>query len=185
MEAKCKAIAMEKTLAYLRRICAQREYCSKDIYEKALRRFEKTAATMAEPDSSPEDDSTLKDGSLPDGPAMARKAVNTLKEEGFLCDARYARSYARDKASLRGWGPAKISFMLRSKGIDDNDIKAALSEIDSEKSDRKILAATEKKAVLLKNDPQIKIKLIRFVSSRGYTYESTQEIVSRVLSKTK
>lgn len=142
-------------LDYLRRICSAREYCSKDIYDKALKRLE--------------------------DPSAAENAVKTLTEEGFLSDSRYAAAYARDKSSIAGWGTVKIRFMLRSKGVPDNIITEALQEIDSDKADTKLLKVVSAKYKILKEDPQVKIKLLKFALSRGYSYEQVNRVVSEIL----
>lgn len=144
-----------QTLDYLRRLCSGREYCRKDIVEKAFKRLEDMEAAQA--------------------------VVATLEEEGFLSELRYASAYARDKAAIAGWGPAKIRYMLSAKGIDRSIISAALQEIDSSKADSKLLKSLEAKYKLLKEDPQVKIKLLKFALSRGYDYETVHKVVSEIL----
>ena len=41
--------------------------------------------------------------------------VAELKEDRYVDDARYAAAFAREKASLQGWGPVKIRFQLRGR----------------------------------------------------------------------
>lgn len=143
------------TLDYLRRLCSAREYCSKDVYDKALKRLE--------------------------DPRAAADAVKTLTEEGFLSDIRYAAAYARDKSAIAGWGPVKIRFMLRSKGISADTIEAALGEVDPQRADTKLLKIISAKYKLLKQDPQVRIKLLKFALSRGYGYEQVNKVVSEIL----
>ena len=133
------------TLDYLRRLCSVREYCARDIYEKALKRLE--------------------------SPADAAKAVAQLQEEGYQSDSRYASAFARDKAVIAGWGRIKIAFQLKSKGIAQDVVSAALQEIDEDKADDKLRRSVEAKYKLLKDDPQVKIKLLKFILSRGYSYD--------------
>ena len=148
--------AMDKVLAYLRHICAQREYCRKDIYDKALNKLGNTV--------------------------LATKAVDTLENEGFIDEARYARAYTRDKSALKGWGPVKISYMLRSKGVPEHLVKEALGELGTSLNTQKLESALKKKASELKNDPQLKIKLLKFAASRGYAYEYARELIQRLLA---
>lgn len=173
---------MEKTLSYLRRICAQREYCRKDIYEKALKRLEKAGEEAAENGKTGFGEAA-ENGKTATPSALAWKAVDTLESEGFICEARYALAYARDKSSIKGWGSVKIAYMLRGKGIGKEDIETALAEIDSTRSDKKLLSALQKKAIQLKNDPQLKIKLLKFAASRGYAYDQAQALVTQALAK--
>lgn len=146
---------LSPVLDYLRRLCSAREYCSKDIYDKALKRLE--------------------------DPRAAADAVKTLADEGFLSDSRYAAAYARDKSSIAGWGPVKIRFMLRSKGIPADTIEAALEGIDPQRADTKLAKIISAKYKLLKQDPQVRIKLLKFALSRGYGYEQVNKVVSEIL----
>ena len=50
--------------------------------------------------------------------ATRRQAVIVrLEEEKFVNEARYARSFVRDKFRYNGWGRIKIAQALRQKGI--------------------------------------------------------------------
>ena len=142
----------KKLLTVLQRQCARREYCSDDIYKKALKAL---------------------DGDV-DG---AQEIVSSLCGEGFVDDLRYATAFAREKASLTGWGPVKIKFALSAKKIDRATIAGALAEIDPEASRDKLgrLLAAKKKS--LEGDPQIKLKLIRFALSRGYDYDEVASVI--------
>lgn len=134
-----------RTMDFLRRLCSAREYCAKDIYEKALKRLESAGD--------------------------AAKAVAQLQEEGYQSDNRYASAFARDKAAIAGWGRIKIAFQLKSKGIAQDVVGAALSEIDCDKADEKLHRSLEAKYKMLRDDPRAKIKLLKFVLSRGYSYD--------------
>ena len=136
------------TLDYLRRLCSAREYCSKDIYDKALKRLE--------------------------SPSEAAGAVKALQDEGYQSDERYSAAFARDKAAISGWGSIKIACRLKAKGISPDVISAALKEIDEEKAGDKLRKSLEARYKLLKDDPQVKIKLLKFALSRGYSYEEVQ-----------
>lgn len=138
------------TLDYLRKLCSVREYCRKDIYDKALKRLEDAD--------------------------KAQQAVDTLMEEGFLSEERYARAYAADKSAIAGWGPSKIRYMLAGKGVDRQAIESALQGMDSQKADLKMRKVMEAKYKTIKEDPQARIKLMKFALSRGYSYDKVKEI---------
>ncbi len=146
----------KKTLDYLENICARREYCRHDIFQKALKRL---------------------DGD--------RESAEELTEElvagNFVNELRYASAFAREKSSIGGWGAIKIRFALRSKGIDDRIIAAALEEIDTDKSTDKLRRLMENKHKTLAGDPQAKLKLIRFALSRGYDYDRIKDMIEDIL----
>ena len=139
-----------KCLSRLQKLCSKAEYCKADIYRKALKDME-----------GDED--------------AARRIVDELVQDRYVSDARYAVAFAREKASLQGWGPVKIRFQLRGKGISDADISAALSQVDRNSADSRLERLLSAKARTLQGDPQARLKLIRFGLSRGYEYDAVQQ----------
>lgn len=142
----------QRTYSSLENQCAKREYCTSDIYKKALDKLEGDSAT-------------------------AEELVAKLVANGFVSDLRYASAFAREKASLTGWGPVKIRFALSAKRIDREVIDEALGEIDAEKADAKLERLLEAKRRSLEGDPQGRLKLIKFALSRGYDYDTVKKFV--------
>ncbi len=54
------------------------------------------------------------------------QAIATLRDQGFVDDARYARLLTEDKRNLEGWGSERISRTLSARGIDRELIENAL-----------------------------------------------------------
>ncbi len=143
----------QKLLARLRNLCSRREYCVSDIRAKALKAL--------------------------DGDVRGTEAViESLLGDGYVDDRRYCAAYAREKSSISGWGELKIRHMLASRGISRDDIDAGLAEIDGDRASARLdrLIAAKRKA--LGDDPQWKIKLLRFALGRGYGYEEVAAAVS-------
>jgi regulatory protein len=46
------------------------------------------------------------------------QALGTLVRQGYLDDARYARTFAEDRRSLDAWGPQRIERALLAAGVD-------------------------------------------------------------------
>lgn len=145
----------KEVLSALEALCAKREYCVSDIRRKALDRLEGDRDAASE-------------------------VVESLLADGFVDDARYASAFAREKASLQGWGPVKIRFQLRMNGVSDADISAALDEIDSDKASARLEKLLENKWRSLADDPQGRLKLIKFALSRGYEYSEVEGLVKRI-----
>ena len=141
-----------KTLNNLRRQCSRREYCSKDVLAKAEKALEGDRE-------------------------QAQKILQTLIEEKYVDDLRYSEAYARDKSSIAGWGAVKIRYMLSAKGIDRDVISRALEEIDEKKADDRLHKLLENKYRTLKDDPQWRIKLLRFALGRGYSYDEVNSVL--------
>ena len=148
----------ERLLQILNRLqaqCARREYCRADVRQKALKALEGDVAG-------------------------AETVVASLVADQFVDDLRYASAFAREKASLTGWGPVKISYALSAKGIDRDTIRQALEEIDGAAADRKIETVLRAKWKTLAEDPEGKLKLLKFGLGRGYEYNALQDLVKRI-----
>ena len=146
---------MDEILSQLQALCAKREYCVSDIRRKALDRMEGDRQ-------------------------KADELVASLVADKFVDDARYASAFAREKAGLQGWGPIKIRFQLRAKGISDADISSALGEIDADKASARLEKLLENKWHSLQDDPQGRLKLIKFALTRGYEYEEIDPLVRQI-----
>ena len=137
----------------LRGLCSRREYCVSDVMAKALKAL---------------------DGDR----CAAERVVAVLVEERYVDNARYASAFARDKAGIRGWGAAKIRYMLSGKGVSRDIIESALAEIDGCKASDRLQKLMENKYRSLKDDPQCKLKLLRFGLGRGYSYEELNAVIA-------
>ncbi len=149
---------LKKTLSLLQAQCVRREYCVRDIKAKALK--------------STEGDE-----------AAAQELVESLLQDRFVDDARYAAAFAREKSSIAGWGPVKISYALAAKGIDRQVIAAALEERDESASSARMESVLAAKYRTLKDDSQAKLKLLRFALSRGYNYDQIKDTVETLIEK--
>lgn len=145
---------MEKALDKMRRLCSRREYCISDIRVKLLKAL---------------DGDTDK----------VESVLKTLIEEKYVSDLRYATAFARDKAAIAGWGSTKIRYMLSAKGIAKDIITEALEEVDDARASDRLIRLLENKYRNMKDDPQWKMKLLRFALGRGYSYDEVMEVVKR------
>lgn len=144
----------DKILDRLRRQCSRREYCSADILKKA--------------------------GDALDGDRNgAKEILDVLVADKYVDDLRYATAYAREKAMISGWGETKIRYMLSSKGISRETVSRALEEIDEVKADQRLEKLMAAKAKVLKDDPQVRLKLLRFGLGRGYQYDEVATVIEK------
>lgn len=144
----------------LRALCSRREYCSSDIYKKAL---------------------TYLDGRKDE----AEKVLDQLKTEKYVDDRRYSCAYARDKASLAGWGTVKIRYMLSAKGVARDVIDEALAEVDGDSSGKRFEKLMLNKYRSLNKGEDIRLKLLRFAIGRGYGYEEASALIDRIIQAEK
>jgi len=143
-----------RCLSRLQKLCSKAEYCRADVYRKALKDLEGDAEA-------------------------AGKVVEQLVADKYVDDARYASAYAREKAGLQGWGPVKIRFQLRAKGVSDADIASALQDIEPEKAEARLEKLLAAKARALEGDPQFRLKLLKFALSRGYEYDTVEAVLKK------
>lgn len=140
----------------LRGLCSRREYCVEDVRQKALKALEGDADA-------------------------AEEVVATLIKDRYVDDLRYASAFARDKASIQGWGEVKIRYMLSAKKISREVIDQALSEIDAGRAASKLQKLLETKHKSLREDPQCRLKLLRYALGRGYSYDEVSELVNKLV----
>lgn len=144
-----------RCLSRLQKRCSKAEYCSSDVYRKALKALDGDAEAAA-------------------------RVLAALVEEKYVDDVRYAGAFAREKAGLQGWGPIKIRFQLRSKGISEDAIAAALEEVEPGRAADKLERLLAAKARTLEGDPQFRLKMIKFGLSRGYEYAAVEEALKKI-----
>lgn len=105
--------------------------------------------------------------------SMAEHIIDRLYENRFLDDARYCRAYTHDKLLYQHWGRVKIRMMLSGKHLPEEQIRAAIDEIDEAEYTRILMdtAAQKKNA---EREAQI-----RFLLQRGFEYRE----ICRVLNE--
>ena len=59
-------------------------------------------------------------------------AIEALVRQGYVDDARYARTFAADRRTLDDWGPERIERRLLELGIESSLVAEALSDRDPE-----------------------------------------------------
>lgn len=148
--------SIDNVLDRMRSLCSRREYCRSDIMKKAMTAFEGDRH-------------------------KAEEVLKVLVEEKYIDELRYASAFARDKSSLAGWGETKIRYMLSSKGISREIIDSALEDVDDSKAKTRLEKLMENKYRSLKEDPQCKLKMLRFALGRGYGYDEVSDVLGRLM----
>jgi len=59
---------------------------------------------------------------------LIEASVETLVDQGYLDDSRYAQMFVADKRDLEQWGNERIRLRLQARGIDRDLVQAALLE---------------------------------------------------------
>lgn len=144
-----------KVLDNLRRQCSRREYCTADVFRKAQK-------------------------ALDGDEKQAWKILDMLVEEKYVDDLRYSEAYAREKSSISGWGEVKIRYMLSAKGISKEVVSQALTAIDMQRAEARLMKLIENKYRTLREDPQWRLKLLRFALGRGYSYDEVNSHINKI-----
>lgn len=150
-----KTIQKTEQEAYQRlsALCVTAEYCVSDMYRKMLR-WEME-------------------------PGAKERVVERLIRERFVDEVRFASAFVRDKSRYNHWGRVRIQLELRKKGIAPPVIEEALGEIEEEGNLDILRNLIERKRPSVKgrNDYEVRMKLIRFALSRGFTMNEIGRVI--------
>ena len=111
--------------------------------------------------------------------------TSKLKKEDFINEERFAKAFAKDKFRFNKWGKQKIQFALRKKKISDQNIQIALNEIMDDDYFDIIKDELYKKYKSLnqRNSLELKGKLFRYGSSRGYESEILYKVINSIMNE--
>lgn len=144
-----ESLGFNEILKRLEYFCAYQERCEYDVLEK------------------------VKKLGL-QNPEKTEMLIKRLQKDGFLDQKRFVNSYITGKVSIKKWGVNKIRAGLVQKRIEPVIIARGIMEIDADLYQENLKALFEKKIITLKDyktDYQQKSKVIRFLSSKGYSSE--------------
>ncbi len=95
--------------------------------------------------------------------AEVEAAIARLRDWGYLDDRAYAEAFVRARKAR--WGPAKLRFALRQRGVDE----AVIDEfVDEEDALLRAVALLARRWARLGGD---RAKAVRFLQSRGFSLE--------------
>lgn len=103
--------------------------------------------------------------------------VAYLSDYGFLDDEAYALLFSRDKRNINGYGPVKIAYALRNKGVDGEYISRALGEYTTDLEKEMIQSIVEKKYLRDGELNKTWEKIVRFLLSRGFHYDPIKDVL--------
>ncbi|HEX4003660.1 MAG TPA: regulatory protein RecX [Candidatus Acidoferrales bacterium] len=100
-----------------------------------------------------------------DDPESVSNVVAKLRERTYLDDARYALDYARSHAQSRRQGRFRIARELRSRGVPDRHIEAAVDAVFAETDESSLVRARLKRRLSHVRGPLDQRKLASLYSS--------------------
>ena len=110
------------------------------------------------------------------------RVISYLEENDFISQARYAKSFARGKFHSNKWGRIKIQSELKNRGIPDDLIRNAMTEIGGEEYLETIRDLILKKQQEIKAGKNLNIreKIITFVTGKGFEFDITARILKEL-----
>lgn len=103
----------------------------------------------------------------------------------FLDEERFAIAFVSGKFRIKRWGKIKIRSQMKLKRISEHSINKGLSQIDPDEYwDTVLQLAVKKLADLRKPEErwQKKARIIRYLQSRGFEMDLSQDAADQVLS---
>ena len=143
-------VILKKVLRY----CAYQDRCVQEVRKKL--------ATFDMPDSEKE------------------KILKLLVDEGYLDDERYASTFVRSKIHLKKWGVNKIRMALKMKGISNEIISNALSEIDPEIYREELIKVLKAKKINETDPYKRRAKLAQYAMQKGYEPSLVWDVIRQM-----
>lgn len=117
---------------------------------------------------------------------LIEEIIAYLTENKYIDDLEFARLFTDENIRLKLWGKSKIKGELIKRGVDQGTISQVLDEKFPEGNDIGNAAelALKKYKTLQKRkleEINLKQKLYAFLSSRGYDYETSKQVVEKII----
>lgn len=113
--------------------------------------------------------------------------INDLIDRGWIDDAKFARSFALEKAEMNKWGPNKIRAHLFKKGLQKKIIERSIEYAFENLQPQKICVDLAlKKRKRFKRETNIfkrEQKIYRFLAGRGFYSDDIQKAMPIIVEK--
>jgi regulatory protein len=111
--------------------------------------------------------------------------INYLKKEKYIDENRYTVAFVNDKLKFNKWGKYKISYALKQKKIPDFIAEKALNDVSDDDYRHLLYEELAKKLRSLPKatNYELKGKLYRFASSRGFENDIILETIGELLEE--
>lgn len=105
-----------------------------------------------------------------DDEGVCDRVLQRLVSERFIDEDRYARAFVNDKLRFAKWGRKKIQQELWRKEISESVYRPILNDIDERQYVQTLsdLLKAKRKSLKAKDEYDLKVKLLRFGTSRGF-----------------
>jgi regulatory protein len=110
-------------------------------------------------------------------PATIEAALASLREQGYLDDARFAQRFAADKRELEHWGAERIERRLLSLGIEPDVLEASLGSPDRDAELAAALEILRRRFPGLAEDPRDRSRAFGVLVRKGYDVELAADAI--------
>jgi regulatory protein len=101
-------------------------------------------------------------------PRDAEEAISTLREQGYLDDARFARLFAQDKRELEQWGGDRIKRALLARGVPPELVEDVLDVEPGESEKERALAVLRRRFPSPVGDRRERERALGILLRKGY-----------------
>jgi len=112
-------------------------------------------------------------------PENIELTIQRLRASGLINDAQFAQAWVENRADLRPRSRRALAFELGQRGVDRQVIELALESLDD---DEMAYQAAARKAPKFENLEwkDFRLKMIRYLAQRGFSYDASAQAVARV-----
>lgn len=110
-------------------------------------------------------------------PDAIAEAIASLREQGYLDDARFARQFAEDKRLLAQWGADRIERRLLALGVPAEIVRVAVAARDRDGELEAAAALLRIRFPSLPDDPRQLRRAIGVLVRKGYDAELAWDAV--------
>ena len=110
-------------------------------------------------------------------PATIDETIASLREMGYLDDARFAHEFAEDKRLLEDWGAERIERRLLALGVAPELVAAAVGARDHRGERDAALALLRRRFPQLDDDPHELRRAVGVLARKGYDAELAWDVV--------
>lgn len=156
MSKQDKMITKEKAFMRMAGICSRKECCSFDIHQK-LYKMDLSQQAVDE-------------------------IIRCLKNENYINDERFVRSFINDKIEINRWGKKKIELFLKQKQLPTAIVEKVFSEYTDSELNKYLMSELKKKWRYIKGDTEYekKAKLINYALGRGFELKDITSSVREI-----
>ena len=118
-------------------------------------------------------------------PRVAVEVLDRLEAAGVIDDAAYAARLVRTRFAEKGAARRAIAEELRRKGLEEQNVTAALGQIDSDDEDAAALALARKKLIVTRHLPWEvrRRRTAAMLGRKGYNREVTMRAIEDALAE--